>query len=913
MDFSQAVTRRSFLKVLAGGASVTLTVHSLPALALANSVVQPNPAAVPGTVGAPSWAPVAGKARWRIDGMRKVLGQKIYARDFTCKDFADWPQTGENWLYALRCARSDRAVLGYDLSMLPDNLKPLAVIDALALAAKKMPPKASNMTSPFFTQIGNPPDFYGQPVAMLIFADFNTYRRAVKILQFNDNVVEYGAEMPKFSTAYTPGTHYVRDDRKNFSYYGTPNGDYNCKQYAVDYEVRKTIETGNWQKFTRSFYTQTIDPMFMEPEAGLAWYNAKAAGGAQLNLVLGTQSPTGDIADCASAYAGCPLAPKSLDLYACYPGGGFGGRDTSYFSMYLAMAAVFSPGPLRWALNRFEQFQIGLKRCETEFSETLAVGADGKIQGILCNFILNSGGEKNLSPYVAQLAGMSAMSCYDIPLAVASGAAVQTRQLIGGSQRGFGGPQAFMAIETLLDEAAAKLRIDPFALRRKNLLAKGQGKTITGAPIIQDLQLDAIMNTLEQHPLWQKRFERQKEQKAAGWRYGVGFAMSNQAYGTSMDGMFGAVQIEENGGITVHTPYVDMGNGAATALGLAPARGMGRNASFINMGEAALFNSLNLILPPYGPQAPACANTGSTLPDPIPPNMVLKASGSSSACLGAFQQFHVVEQAGVALMLQTVLPAARALWKNTIEPDAVKWVDGSLSAAGLPPLAWADLLAQIKSLKLPTFCCAHATFCMFYASAEFPFNSGTRRLPLDYLAFGTNESNLAMLLRSNLQQPPQNASRTGRSVYAPCGALVAASVNPKTGEIKIDEVVSVLSAGVQHCPEIVSGQSQGGIVMAIGNVLLENCPIGPDGPGNGTWNLNRYKVARMSDMPKQELVVLPPAAGETTARGIAEAVFCPIGPAILNALAMATNGKRFTSTPVTPQNVLEALKLEAVK
>lgn len=912
MDFSQAVTRRSFLKVLAGGVGVTLTVHSLPTLALANNVVQPKPVPLPGNAAAPAWGPVAGKARWRIDGMRKVLGQKIYARDFTAKDFPDWPQQGENWLFALRCARSDKAVLGYDISMLPDNLKPVGVIDALALAAKKMPPKASNMTSPFFTSIGSPPDFYGQPVAILIFADFNTYRRAVKILQFNPDVIKFGAEMPKFSTAFTPGTHYVRDDRKNFSYYGTPNGDYTCQQYAVDAEVRKAIEGGSWQKFTRSFYTQTIDPMFMEPEAGLAWYNAKADGGPVLNLVLGTQSPTGDIEDCASAYSGSPSAPASIDMYACYPGGGFGGRDTSYFSMYLAMAAVFANGPIRWALNRFEQFQIGLKRGETEFSETVALDADGKIQGLLCNFIVNSGGEKNLSPYVAQLAGMSSMSCYEIPLAVAAGAAVQTRQLIGGSQRGFGGPQAFMAIETLLDEAAVQLKIDPFALRRKNLLggeqSKGKGKTITGAPVLQDLQLTAMLDILEKHPLWRGRLAQQQAKQKAGLKYGVGFAMSNQAYGTSMDGMFGAVQIEDNGSITVHTPYVDMGNGAATALGLAAARGMGKNASFINMGEAALFNSLGLILPPRGPSTSACTNTGSTLPDPIPPNMVLKASGSSSACLGAFQQYHVVENAGVALMLQSVLPAARALWGNSVAYDAVKWVDGKLTTAGAAPLDFAALLGKIKSMGLPTYCAAHATFCMFYATADFPFASGSHNLPLDYIALGTTDKNLTMLLRSNLKQPPQNASRSGRSVYAPCCALVATTVNPKSGEIKIDEVVSVLSAGVQHCPEIVSGQSQGGIAMAIGNVLLEDCPIGLDGPGNGTWNLNRYKVARMSDIPKQELIVLPPAEGETTARGIAEAVFCPIGPAILNALAMALNGKRFTSTPVTPKNVLEALK-----
>ena len=239
------------------------------------------------------------------------------------------------------------------------------------------------------------------------------------------------------------------------------SADYKAREYKVDADVRRAIDKSPWSKFSRSFYTQTIDPMFMEPESGLAWYDPAQT---TLHLVLGTQSPTGDLSDCTSIYLGtnstaCPPAPyqanfglSKIDLVSCYPGGGFGGRDQSYFPMYLAMAAPFAKAPLRWAQNRFEQFQVGLKRCESEFTETLAIDKNGLIQGLLCNYLMNGGGERNLSPFVVQLAALSSMSCYNIPRAVAGGGVSQTRHLLGGSQRGFGGPQAFMAIETLLDE-----------------------------------------------------------------------------------------------------------------------------------------------------------------------------------------------------------------------------------------------------------------------------------------------------------------------------------------------------------------------------------------------------------------------------------------------------------------------------
>ena len=887
-----SATRRTFLKVLTSGATITIAVNSLPALAaLPKNATASSPDLMP------AWGPVPGKARWRIDGMPKVLGQKIYARDFSAKDFVSddpakaWPQN-EHWLYAVRCGRFDQAVLGYDLSMLPKNLQPVVVIDAKALTDNKMLQMASNMNTPFFTQIGSAPDFYGQPVAMLIFADFNSYRRAVKILQFNDDVIHYGQKMAPFTAAYSPATHYVRDDSLKFSFSGTNKTEYQLAQFQVSKQIRKKIKDSNWLKLTRTFYTQTIDPMFMEPESGLAWYDTKQT---KLHLVLGTQSPSGDLEECASTYDNSQFKLDKIEIYSCYPGGGFGGRDQSYFPMYLAMAAAFAKGPLRWAQNRFEQFQVGLKRCDTDFSETLAIDANGVIQALLSNYLMNGGGQKNLSPFVVQLAGLSSMNCYNIPLAVASGASSQTRQLLGGSQRGFGGPQAFMAIETLLDEAAERLKIDPFALRRKNLLGKGRGATITGAPIEQDLQLEPMLAKLEQHPLWQRRFAKQKEKAAKGLRYGVGFAMSNEAYGTSGDGMYGAVEITETGLLHTYTPYVDMGNGAATTLSLASAISLGRNAATISMGQAGLFNTLGLSVPPSGTSVDSS------------PTYVLKNMGSSSACLGAFHQYHVVQQAGVALMIQSVLPAVATLLGIRVGKDDLRWQNGKVSVGTSRQLAWSEVVAQIRKMGLPTCIAAHATFVGVFASADFNFNGLKINLPLDYLAMGNDIRQLKTITRSNLINPPPINFAYGRTTYAPCCALVATSINPRTGEVKVEDVVSVLSAGVQHCEQLVSGQSQGGVAMVIGNILLEDCPNGPDGPGNGTWNLNRYAVARVRDIPRQEFIVLPPALGETTGRGIAEAVFCPMGPAILNALAMAT-GIRFTETPVTPKQILEALK-----
>ncbi len=922
MAIQVPVTRRTFLKLAGSGAVVAISITHLPALALAAG--EPADAGLDGTNGVngasgPGWAPVPGKARWRIDGIPKVTGQKIYARDFKSRDFVGWPQQ-ENWLLALRCDRVDAVYEGYDLGVLPAELRPIAVVDNALLSARRIPlaPEPDPIASQDIYWLARPgyaADCYGQPAALLIFENFDVYRRAKKLLDFNRDVIRYGAAVARTpavpAVPYAPVTVYVRDDDRHFNYVDNYRADSSGKPTAqylkereeaaanIDATIARNAAAGAWigvrATGDEGFETPAMDPMFMEPEAGLAWYDASAA---TMRLVLGTQSANDDATGACALFDGSSIQVKEAQVIACYPGGGFGGRDKSYFPLYLALAAPFAKGALRWQQSRYEQFQVGLKRCETQFSEALWFDRRGKLEAITCDFLMNGGGKKNLSPYVAQLAALSAMSCYEIPRARAQAASTYTREVFGGSQRGFGGPQAFMAIETLMDEAAGRLGMSPFAIRRANLLgnapALGKGRAITGAPILFDLQLDALLDRLESHPLWRDRARTQAERGARHLRYGVGLAMANEAYGTSGDGMFGMVQILPDSSLRVVTPYTDMGNGAATTLGLAPAEFLGQNAQTIAMSEIGPFNALNL--------------KRSNTPSSLQQDTVRYLYGSSSACLGAFHQYHAVKGAAQVLFLQSVLPAARAWWGIPVRAEDVRWVDRALVAnGGLAPIPWPALLDTIRKQGLQTVAAVHASYAGYFWKGTYPFASGSTQIDYDYVAVGLDPYALGSL-RRELQAPPTDTSNYGRTTYAPSATLVAVSVDPATGRVKVERVVTAVSVGRQLSPELVEGQSQGAVAMGIGNVLTETCPLGPDGPGGGRWNLDRYEVTRLPDVPAQELIALPPPGGDpANARGIAEAVMCPIAPALLNALAMAT-GRRFRVTPVTPEKIREALR-----
>ena len=96
--------------------------------------------------------------------------------------------------------------------------------------------------------------------------------------------------------------------------------------------------------------------------------------------------------------------------------------------------------------------------------------------------------------------------------------------------------------------------------------------------------------------------------------------------------------------------------------------------------------------------------------------------------------------------------------------------------------------------------------------------------------------------------------------------------------------------------------------MGIGHALHEYLPLYEDGPGNGTWNFNRYTLPRAKDVAvwKQTGEVLPALSDTDPPKGMAEVVMIAVVPAIVNAIAHAT-GLRFRELPVTAEKVRAAL------
>lgn len=96
--------------------------------------------------------------------------------------------------------------------------------------------------------------------------------------------------------------------------------------------------------------------------------------------------------------------------------------------------------------------------------------------------------------------------------------------------------------------------------------------------------------------------------------------------------------------------------------------------------------------------------------------------------------------------------------------------------------------------------------------------------------------------------------------------------------------------------------------MGIGHALHEFLPLYEDGPGDGSWNFNRYALPRARDVAvwAQSGEILPPLSPSDAPKGMAEVVMIAVVPAIANAVAHAT-GHRFRELPITPDKVQAAL------
>ena len=864
----------------------------------------------------------------RVDGVAKVTGAKLYASDFRAADLPGWPAETHHALL-IRTTDATHVYRGLDLDGLAKFGKAAVVITAedVARIGVRVP---KFYAGDLFCPIGKTPFYLGQPVALMVFDSFDDYDRT-RVAICDGNYLKFGAETgplpgenygafrftrvagpnPDAPDVYSPvqegwiSPGFVESNgRPIWHVVADAKGPEYVKGATYGAAIRDEIAKPDPAVFVldRSFQTQSIDPMFLEPEAGLGYYEP---GARKLELVLGVQSPF----EAASAVAtllgeaSANFKPALIQGQFCYVGGGFGGRDHTPFPLYLALASVFFPGrAVRLAHDRFQQFQGGIKRHAFKIRNQIAVDrSSGRITAFAADHVLDGGGLMNYSVSVAVVAATGAIGMYSVPKVDVTTVAEHSRGVTAGSMRGYGTVQGLTALETLVDEVCTTLKLDPIDFRRRNALKVG-GRTMTGNPLSVSVRAPEILDKLDRHPIWRGRAA-EKARARPGTLVGTGVACASKDYGSGADCSLGTVEIDAEGRVSIHCDSVEMGNGIGTAVANRVASHIGGQAGAVTVAQVDLFGALGLVTS-GDPYTISQADQDKGAADP---RWVPSISSPSSGSVGAHAGTQAAAEAARVVFRFGLWPAALAIWGiKPTDPRALLWSDAfwqddTLIASGLLPLPLKALAARVHRDGGVTGAMAHAFSRWAWSEASFTLPDGTWSAEIDALAIRRGNGAFQALDRTVVAFPPVTYNRIGTAFASMCGTLVSVEIERATGALRITKAYSVVECGAALAPQIVLGQAQGGFAMGVGQALLEYLPPFEDGPGNGAWNLGRYVIARGSDLPLHdlEIEVLPPLSPREPPKGMAEVVMIPVIAALLNAIYDAT-GHRFQTLPVTP-------------
>lgn len=841
---------------------------------------------------------------------RIITGQKVFASDYRPSDLG-WPPDCAHALL-LRAGYAGRVLAGIDLTRIRPEIRPRVVITATDL----IPPFQNHIQTKdveLLATLGQPIDYVAQPVALLLYDDFLSFRRAAQELREDAGPIVYGplpapgSQTPTVEQElqewrelgdnnWQSESHFLLDvaggqsqwssgklTQKHGTFYRKKGAAAPAPDPAADALFAALAVGGEGPAVMTTTYTQTVDPAFLEPEAGLAWFDSDNA---TLRLLLGTQSPYGDVDAVREMLDKDKTRINDIQLTTTSIGGGFGGRDKSPFTFYLALAAMFSKTPVRLAFDRREQFQGGLKRHASAVHSEVRATPEGRLQSIRTFTVLRGGPEINLNSAVLGLAALHAIGPYRTPRAGSHAAVVQRPIPTVGSMRGFGIPQVAFNIETAIDRLAIlELHADPIAFRRDNVVRQGQDVDLAGTPLRFDLPIAQVCDLAINHPLW---LERNTLPRTDTVRRGVGFACCIEAYGTSGDSMYSAVMVTPDGSVDVWAQTVDMGQGARQSLELVAAQELGQPVR-VDLGLTGWFETFEKVLD-GPPQRHRNANISTS-------------NGSSSASKTAFFHVHALRAACRALLRTRLLPAARTILARPDLSDAellAAWSNGELKLPGFKPVTLAELAAEVHRSGAEPGVMVHTYFANGWSGATFIVEGQRLELAVDALAFirGPEAAIVPVEPDGPLRPPPGAPSGVPvpRSLYAAGGHLIGVEIDRARGRIAVTDAITFLDAGDVIARPVVDGQVEGGLAMGIAHTLFEELP--PETGAGPFTNFDRYRLPRWSNRPAIDrdtvMVALDPEGGilgpgqpSCRHKGVGEVTMTTVAPAIANAIAHA--------------------------
>ncbi|MBZ9859783.1 MULTISPECIES: xanthine dehydrogenase family protein molybdopterin-binding subunit [unclassified Mesorhizobium] len=139
-----------------------------------------------------------------------------------------------------------------------------------------------------------------------------------------------------------------------------------------------------------------------------------------------------------------------------------------------------------------------------------------------------------------------------------------------------------------------------------------------------------------------------------------------------------------------------------------------------------------------------------------------------------------------------------------------------------------------------------------------------------------------------------------------CAHFVEVRVDEDFGTVRVSRVVSALDSGRLYNPKLAESQWKGGIIMGIGQALLEEGIIDRRHGRIVNGNFADYMLPTNADIPDIQTIsvgIPDPHSSALGGKGVGELAIVGIAPAIANAVFHAT-GKRVRDLPITLEKLI---------
>jgi len=247
-------------------------------------------------------------------------------------------------------------------------------------------------------------------------------------------------------------------------------------------------------------------------------------------------------------------------------GGGFGAKQSLVAEIFPAFVTWKTGRASKMIFTRTESQTASSPRHEMEVTVKLGAMNDGKIRAIEVRTLSNTGAYGEHGPTTVGLSGHKSIPLYSSSEAFRfTYDVVYTNVMSAGAYRGYGATQGIFAVESAVNELAAKLGIDPVQLRMMNMVREGDVMPAYYGERTDSCALDRCLMKCAENIGWAQNYPCRVMEN--GKIRAVGIALAMQGSGISgVDVGSAHIRLTEDGIYTLSIAAADMGTGCDTIL-----------------------------------------------------------------------------------------------------------------------------------------------------------------------------------------------------------------------------------------------------------------------------------------------------------------------------------------------------------